>query len=81
MLIGEKVRLRRIEKVDLWHLWEWHEKDELYLFKTIRSFVSWDELHDDFHNHFSWKGDFIIESEENSVLGICSYPLLSKNGF
>lgn len=73
MLSGEKVNLRRIEKADLWHLWEWHEKDELYLFKSIKSFVSWDEIHDNYYEYFAWKGDFIIQDKENGILGICSY--------
>ncbi|WP_300464388.1 GNAT family protein [Desulfobacula sp.] len=73
MIIGEDVRLRRLEKADLYHLWEWHEMDELYLFNTIRSFVSWDEIHENFNDHFAWKGDFVIESKGNRILGICSY--------
>ena len=73
MLSGKQIRLRRIEKADLWHLWEWHEKDELYLFNLINPFVSWNEVHDNFENHFSWKADFIIENSANSILGICSY--------
>jgi len=73
MLNAKKIRLRRIEKADLWHLWEWHEKDELYLFKSIKSFVSWDEIHNNFFDYFAWKGDFVIENKENNILGICSY--------
>jgi len=77
MLDGEKVNLRRIEKADLWHLWEWHERDELYLFKAIKSFVSWDEIHDNYFKHFAWKGDFITQDKENRILGICSYHNVS----
>jgi len=73
MLSGEEIRLRRIEKADLWHLWEWHENDELYLFKSIKPFISWDELYDNFNDHFAWKGDFIIQDKESTILGICSY--------
>ena len=73
MLIGKEVQLRRLEKADLWSLWEEHEKDELYLFKSIRSSVSWDELYDNFHSYFAWKGDFVIEGKENNLLGVCSY--------
>jgi len=77
MFSGEKVRLRRIEKADLWPLWEWHERDELYLFKHIKSFVSWDEIHDNYHEYFAWKGDFIIQDKGSIILGICSYHNLN----
>jgi len=73
MLNGERIRLRRIEKADLWHLWEWHETDELYLFKSIKPFISWDELYDNFNDYFFWKGDFIIQDKSSTTLGICSY--------
>jgi len=73
MLIGKEVLLRRLEKADLWSLWEEHEKEELYLFKFIKSFVLWDELYDNFHSYFAWKGDFVIEGKASNLLGICSY--------
>lgn len=73
MFKGEKTILRRIEKADLWHLWELHERDELYLFKDVKPFVSWDEIHDNFDKQFAWKGDFIIQDKISRILGICSY--------
>jgi len=73
MLSGNQIRLRRVEKSDLWHLWEWHEQEELYLFNFIRPFASWYEVHDNFENHFNWKADFIVESLDTTILGICSY--------
>ena len=71
------LRLRRIEKADLWHLWEWHERDELYLFNAIKSHISWDEVHDNFNTHFSWKGDFIVENKDLNIIGICSYQYIN----
>ena len=73
MLNGENIRLRRIEKADLWHLWEWHEEDELYLFNSIKSFISFDELSNNFFDYFSWKSDFIIYDKNINILGVCSY--------
>jgi [ribosomal protein S5]-alanine N-acetyltransferase len=73
MLHGNQIRLRRIEKADLWRLWEWHEKEDLYLFNSIRPFVTWSEIHDGFEKYFSWKADLIVETVDNSMLGICSY--------
>ena len=73
MINGDKVKLRRIEKADLWHLWEWHEQEELYLFKSIKSFISWDDLYDNFQKYFFWKRDFIIENDADNIVGTCSY--------
>ncbi len=73
MLTTDQMRLRRIEKADLWHLWEWHEQDELYLFHSVRPFSTWDWIYNNFENCFSGKGDFIIENSDGTVSGICSY--------
>ena len=73
MLIGKKVRLRRIEKADLWTLWQWHEDRGLQLFTEFKQLISWDELNQNFMQYFGWKGYFIVECERGRALGVCSY--------
>lgn len=73
MLRGNNVVLRRIEKADLWQLWQWHEGRELYLFTELKQLLSWDELNRDFMIFFGWKGDFIVEDTYGNALGVCSY--------
>ena len=77
MLIGKKVRLRRIEKADLWKLWQWHEERGLYLFNELKQFISWDDVNQDFMNYFGWKGDFLFEDNQDKALGVCSYKNMS----
>jgi RimJ/RimL family protein N-acetyltransferase len=77
MLIGKKVRLRRIEKADLWKLWQWHEERGLYLFNELKQFISCDEVNQDFLKYFGWKGDFLVEDKRWKALGVCSYKNIS----
>lgn len=65
--------LRRIEKVDLWQLWQWHEERELYLFEELDQLISWDEINQDFMKYFGWKGYFLVEDKGGKTLGVCSY--------
>jgi RimJ/RimL family protein N-acetyltransferase len=73
MLIGKNINLRRIEKVDLWQIWKWHEEDELYLFRKLKPFITWDELNEGFFKFFGWQGDFLIEDKRGKALGVSSY--------
>jgi RimJ/RimL family protein N-acetyltransferase len=73
MLRGKSVTLRRIEKVDLWQLWQRHEERELILFKELKQLISWDELNRDFMEYFGWKGNFLVEDKGGRTLGVCSY--------
>ena len=80
MLMGQKINLRRIEPPDLWGLWAWHEEEELYLFRQVRPFISWDEAAARFAELFHWKGDFIVETKEGAPLGVCSWKnMVVKN--
>lgn len=73
MLVGEHVTLRRIEKADLWRLWQWHEERELYLFDSLDVSVSLDVLNDRFTDLFNLKGDFLIEDSNGRGKGVISY--------
>ncbi len=73
MFIGKKVKLRRIERVDLWRLWRWHEERGLQLFNELKQFISWDEVNQDFMKYFGWKGYFLVEDEQGKALGVCLY--------
>jgi len=73
MLIGKKVKIRRIEKVDIPVLCELHEESELYLFERICPDLSTDEIGEKFTEYFQFTGDFIIEGKIDEVFGICSY--------
>jgi len=77
MLVGKKVNLRRIEKVDLWQLWQWHEKQELYLFRQLDLPISWDNLNENFMKYFAWKGDFLVEDMQGKGCGVCSYQQIN----
>ena len=73
MLVGKEVILRRIEKADLWQLWKWHEENELYLFKDLNEFISWNVLSENFNKYFGRKGGFIIEDPKGKAVGVCTY--------
>jgi len=73
MLIGKKVKIRRIEKIDIPMLCRLHEESELYLFERICPDVPIDEIGDKFSEYFHFTGDFIIKGKTDEVLGICSY--------
>jgi hypothetical protein len=70
--------LRRIEKVDLWQLWQLHEERELTLFKELKQLISWDELNQHFMKYFGWQGHFLVEDKGGDSLSILkshgSYP-------
>lgn len=77
MLTGKNVNLRRIEKTDLWQLWQWHEERELYLFRQLHIPISWDDFHENFMKYFAWKGDFLIEDNQGKGCGVCSYQQIN----
>lgn len=73
MLIGRLACLRRVEKEDLPLLWKWHEERELALFERLRPLISYEELHDNFSEHFKWRGDFLILASDKTPVGLCSF--------
>ncbi|HEJ83397.1 MAG TPA: N-acetyltransferase, partial [Desulfobacteraceae bacterium] len=72
MLAGKKIILRRVEKADLWQLWQWHEMENLYLFNRLKPYISYDEVNETFNHYFQHAMDFIIENGEKPI-GVCSY--------
>ena len=79
MIFGDKIVLRRIERGDLWKLWQWHELDELYLFDRNGLSISFDEVTEKFKEYFSGTIDFIVEAE-SKPFGVCSLiKLVWKN--
>lgn len=80
MLLGEKVKLRRIGKADLPRLWKWHETSELHIFKRPNYQISYDELNECFYEYLGNSKDFLVEAGEITPVGICSYKnILWKN--
>jgi RimJ/RimL family protein N-acetyltransferase len=73
MLLGEQVKLRRIEKSDLWQLWKWHEEKPLYLFHQHPPFITIDALTERFAEYFGFMGHFLIERNRDMPFGVCSY--------
>ena len=72
-MTDKAVCLRRIEKADIWQLWEWHSIDRLYLFGEFDTTLSFDFLIDNFENYFNGHKDFIIEDNKNKIIGVCSF--------
>lgn len=71
MLLGERISMRRIERGDLWKLWDWHELEELYIFTRYKQSISYQEISEIFNDYFHKTMDFIIECK-NKPIGICS---------
>lgn len=76
------IKLRRVERSDVPKLWSWHTEQELYLFSGLRSHLSQSDLERDFYTLFGHKWDYIIESQQGVLLGICTYDRIDwKNRF
>jgi len=72
-LTRNTINLRPIEKSDLWQIWKWHEKKEIYLIENFFPYITYDQFYEEHEKSLKWKRDFLVEDKEDKPCGVCSY--------